>query len=396
MAADSSASRADCSDPTIDHLVACCRGDADDAWPDGNPTGVFADHAVSVSLHHRVLPQLCKAWKSRDRMASLPPSVRERLDRLHLANAARGTVLVTAAKDAVTLFERAGVRAFPFKGPVLALQLHGDANARMLSDVDFLVHEADLGRARSVLSAAGWREGRRVPAAAERVWVQAGWGHNLDHPNSGAVVNLRSSVTPDYLPGRIDWDALWAGRRQLAFDGIAVQTPPEDALPALLAWHGAKHAWSRLVWLCDLDALVRRGRVADWDRVLLAASSMGVRRSLNLGLLRAAEVFETPVPQVVLDEARRDVPEECVEYCRRRFAARQHGSRRWLSEQGFYLRLWGNRLTRGARVLKILFQPTVSDYEAVALPEGMAWMYPVLRPFRLAAKVVGRAGSRQD
>lgn len=367
-------------------LVGCCRGRPDSLA--ACSSRAVSDRLVSLALHHRVVPQLFHAWSRHETLGSLHPSVRDRVTRLHLANAARGAVLIEALRETVAVFATEGVRAFPFKGPALAYQLHGDPCARMLSDIDLLVHEADLVRARKALCAAGWRDMRVMSPAAERAWVRSGWGHNLEHSKSGAIVNLRSRTTPDYLPGRMEWDALWQDRKDVAFEGLVVPGPPDDAMPVLLAWHGAKHAWSRLVWLCDLDALVRQGVVADWRSVLARAESMGVGRMLRLGLLRSASVLDTPVAPDVLEEARRDVPRWCDAYCRQRLDGCRHEAYRWWREEVFYLRLWEGVPSRAARIGMAVFRPTISDYEAVQVPAGMEWVCWLLRPFRIVWKAV--------
>jgi hypothetical protein len=53
-------------------------------------------------------------------------------------------------------FDRHGIPALPFKGPVLALQLYGDVALREFGDLDILVPSCDLLRAKD-LSRAGVR-----------------------------------------------------------------------------------------------------------------------------------------------------------------------------------------------------------------------------------------------
>src|SRR5215467_473684 len=53
-------------------------------------------------------------------------------------------------------FADAQVDAIPFKGPVLAFQAYGDFGLRTFRDLDFLVRDADLGRAISILRNLGY------------------------------------------------------------------------------------------------------------------------------------------------------------------------------------------------------------------------------------------------
>src|SRR6185295_18513676 len=69
----------------------------------------------------------------------------------------RGTQMTTALGEILDLFERNGIPAMPFKGPVLAFQLYDQPGLRSSVDLDFLVHAEDILHARSVLLTRGYQ-----------------------------------------------------------------------------------------------------------------------------------------------------------------------------------------------------------------------------------------------
>ncbi|MGH2347788.1 MAG: nucleotidyltransferase family protein, partial [Chloroflexota bacterium] len=64
-----------------------------------------------------------------------------------------------------------------------------------------------------------------------------------------------------------------------------------------LAVHVHSHCYSRLVWLIDLDLLIRRhGKTIDWDELVAVARDEGVGAVLRHALATAHAVLGTPVP----------------------------------------------------------------------------------------------------
>lgn len=134
----------------------------------------------------------------------------------------------SAQKLAVTwgllkMLEADGVAGLPLKGPFLALRLHGDASARVSSDVDLLVSATQMSSAISILKKAGCQ------------WAQPSdtlprLHHVLLVPD-GPVVELH---------WRIHWyETVYADvllRRSHVSDGIRVPRPVDD-LVSLLLFH---------------------------------------------------------------------------------------------------------------------------------------------------------------
>jgi hypothetical protein len=64
--------------------------------------------------------------------------------------------------------------------------------------------------------------------------------------------------------------------------------------------HAHKHGYNRLIWLKDLDLLLRAHGGLDWDLVAQVARREGVTASVWYSLHLASEVLRAPVPHSVL------------------------------------------------------------------------------------------------
>src|SRR5262249_20276675 len=68
----------------------------------------------------------------------------------------RNTALLAGLARILDGLAQNGIDAIPFKGPVLAIQAYGDIGLRAFRDLDFLIREADLPRAMTVLGDLGY------------------------------------------------------------------------------------------------------------------------------------------------------------------------------------------------------------------------------------------------
>jgi hypothetical protein len=67
-----------------------------------------------------------------------------------------------------------------------------------------------------------------------------------------------------------------------------------------LAVHAHKHGYRRLIWLKDLDLLVRSPRRIDWDLVVSTALREGVDGPVWYALSVTRELLHTPLPPGLL------------------------------------------------------------------------------------------------
>lgn len=102
--------------------------------------------------------------------------------------------------------------------------------------------------------------------------------------------------------------ARW-GRAQPAPDlPGALMLSPEDQI-IQLSVHVHKHGFSRLIWLKDIDLLVRTfANTLDWAAVRADARAEGIENSVWYTLSLAATLFLTPAPPAVLKELAPSAP----------------------------------------------------------------------------------------
>jgi hypothetical protein len=253
--------------------------------------------AVLAAERHGVGP-LLERGLSEAAAQQVPDALRERLRAASRTIARNNLVRAGALPRVLGLLERERVPALPFKGPVLALQVHGDLGLRPFNDLDILVPPAAVGRAQHALSAAGFREVKRFAD-----W-QACW---LDRDGRLAI-DLHWRLTPPNFPTSIDVEALRGRAESLSLGGRVVPTLEREDLLFVLGVQLAKDAVghkNRLIEVCDLAALVRTLPPHSLSLALERAHRAGAERMLLFGLTLVRNLLEIELPAPLAARLRR-------------------------------------------------------------------------------------------
>ncbi len=240
---------------------------------------------------------------TRDGIA-LPPFVAEGLRNASLAQIAHVARLDALLDRVLSAVREAEIPTVVLKGPVLSRLVYPVPGLRPYSDIDLMIRDTDEKRGVAMLLACGLEE---VPHGAE-VLRQAHAHHvhegNAFHrvfmdPGRGAMVELhldalQMGLRPTHEAAR------WSRVREVPELPGALMLSLEDQI-IQLAVHVHKHGFDRLIWLKDLDLLMREyGPELDWAGILTSAQAEGVDGSVWYSLWLTTELFATPLPPGVL------------------------------------------------------------------------------------------------
>jgi hypothetical protein len=203
--------------------------------------------------------------------------------------------LTAAAVDVSGWLREAGVAHAIVKGPAVAAAFPN--SDRGFVDVDVLVDPEAMGRAIATLE----RHGAEVlePVAWPR---HDGIGQMSLGLPSGAAIDLHADLIHHARVRRefaLRPDGLLNRSTTLTLLGTEVPVLDREDTLTHVALHAMLSGGDRLVWLADLDALVKRGGIR-W--LVLTERAQSARLALVVGVMleRAAAVLGTPVPPDVL------------------------------------------------------------------------------------------------
>lgn len=348
--------------------------------------GLRWDGLLSMAERHRMKPLLC--WHLITRFADLvpPETLAELKKRLHYQTA-RNLFLTARLLEILDLFERNGIQAIPYKGPVLANSIYGNLSLREFCDLDILVRRRDVERASRLLSSLGYRLDLELTGWQQSSYIQDYCEHQFRHCANDTLVELQWALVPPYFRIPLEYEGLWERSVSVEVAGRSVPTLcPEDLL-LVLCIHGGKHQWETLEWLCGVAELIRVYREIDWALVVEHSEEVHARRVLLLGLSLAAGLARAPIPDWLLSRVEDDVVVKRLTrqvYCDLFSETEQPAA--LFQRSLFHLRSKERWKDRVYHCLDLATRPTAKDWMFLSLPRRLSVLYYAVRGVRLTMK----------
>ena len=281
----------------FDLLSVCC------AWPvDGRRAARIRQSAEGsldwerfrrLAVRHRVEAMVFHAAMRAG--LSLPPAVSEALKNAAAATLGQNLRLARESIRLRELFEAADIQVLFFKGCSLAMLVYGSLAPKHGKDIDILVARADTKRALALLENDGYVIPLPTGTDRDRARNILFCGRDVPLMRNGTEVELhwQLSDNPFLLRGL---DASSSRQPVTLYGASAINTLADEDLFSYLCAHGAQHAWFRLKWLADLNALLSAR-----DEATIMAFWEGARRSgtdicASLALILCERLFGLPVP----------------------------------------------------------------------------------------------------
>ncbi|HXM20154.1 MAG TPA: nucleotidyltransferase family protein [Terriglobales bacterium] len=378
----------------FDLLVACCA----DSSTHGNADRICQilsgpldwEGMLGLVDHHRVVPRVYSQLSACSHLVPAQP-----LDalRLRYQDNARKTLWFTGELvRIVSHLESAGIKALPYKGPVLSETLYGEVTQRQFGDLDVLILPADVAKAKAALLDLGYKPRIELASRAERAYietayVETGYEYSFSAAYGSNLLELQWQVVPRFYSIDFDVADFFERADEIIVGGRPMRTLCAHDLLLVLCVHAAKHVWVQLSWLCDIAQLAK-SRQLDWNAIQDDAKRLGIERIVSLNLLLAHKLLgsalppaiqkrlgEYPSTTVLADEILRVIERsvhyhtESIPYFRLMMRLRE----RWQDRARF---LW-----------RLAFTPSVSEWSAVRLPKRLQPLYRVVRLSRLAKRL---------
>ena len=360
------------------------------------------DYLLRMARIHGVIPLLYASLQENGREA-VPKPAWDQLQNRFRANIHHSFFLTAELLKILDVFETHGIKAIPFKGPILAASAYRDLTLRQFGDLDLLVHKQDIFEAAKLLVSQGYQSESKHEEASEcdmdhdEAIFHGPKYYTFSRPDGRSRVDLQWRITERYFSFSLDKEHLWQRLDPVPIAARTVRTfTPTDTL-LILCVHGSKHRWEKLKWVCDVAELVRAHKSEiDWGLLYQEASAQRVERMLTLGLAMARGLLGAELPEEILKAIRADARTNLlVPQIRERLFTHEDRSPSRLQRIMFYLRIkdhWHDRAQFWLRYLSQWFEalvtPTSIERSVLPLPAYLSFLYFVFRPLRLTAKYV--------
>jgi hypothetical protein len=340
---------------------------------------------VRLALRHDTLP--LTYWNLRRICPDLVPSgVLDPLRARYEAEAGESRLLAEELVGILGVLDSHGIPAVTYKGAALAVRLYGDLSLRGFGDLDIVICEREVLRARRLLIERGY--------APERVEINdlnqfLRENHEmLLYRGDGKVrldLHWRCISRSACLEG--DPERFVQYLESVSIAGEEVRSLRLETYLLILSMHAAKHQWVQLKLICDIAEILAVHDL-EWEYVLREADDLGLKRVLGTGLLLAQELLGAAVPPKL---------EQCLKIDRTAKGLAAQARTRLFEEPGEHWGLKGGitcqieireRLQDRTKILFRYFwnklKPTERDRWFLPMPNSVSLAYYLVRPVRLA------------
>lgn len=208
----------------------------------------------------------------------------------------------------------AGISCVAMKGTALAYDLYEEPSLRPRGDTDLLIAPADLQRTRAILEAQGFVAFYDQAAEADAGRSQEPWtfpapggsSHDVDlhwQPLNGPSLEA-VLPTAEALAGAVPLPRLCPEALALSHPHSLLHACVHRARHILSPYFSggvAHYGGDRLIWLCDIDLLVKAMSPQDWEIVLDRAETAGIGPVCHGALADAGRLLGTTPPEAVLE-----------------------------------------------------------------------------------------------
>jgi hypothetical protein len=331
---------------------------------------------LQLTRHHRVYPSIYRRLKEQPDHR-IPTFVVQRLQRDSSRNTFHMLHLSGEMERVSRLLTENNIRSLALKGPTLAVDLYGDISLRTSSDLDILVPIHDLEKIDDILISHGYEREDQL----SKVLKEWSWRHhhvNYSHPQKKIKLEIhwRLNPGPSLDPS---FEQLWERRRISPLTSYPIYVLGTEDLFLFLISHGARHGWSRLRWLEDIDRMVRSQ--VDYEKLRLLLSKYQYQHIGGQSLHLASELLHTPICGLlpVTDRSKR-LAQEALFYIKQ--MVNLHTDPVPLEIASYHKRHLFSLMSTRQKLLFMVstLYPYPVDVETLPLPKTFHFLYFPLRP----------------
>jgi hypothetical protein len=299
------------------------------------------------------------------------------------------------SRELIRIIERLSalsIEAMPYKGLALAELVYGDIALRQSGDIDLLIHPQDLPRIRDAVRELGYTPHLSFSEAEERAYLQSGYECAFDGTAGSNLLEVQWAIHPRFYAIDFDMPGLFRRAVTLTVAGHAMKTPSPEDLLLVLSAHAAKHAWGRLVWLCDIARVINLPTL-NWSWIASQAEALGIVRIVRVTMILANRLLGTVIPpaaqaSLAEDPATSPATISLANEVQTHLASESSYNVESLAYFRLMMRLRERPTDRLRFLQRLAFTPGPGEWQAIRLPGPLFPLYRLVRLSRLAARLV--------
>ncbi len=338
------------------------------------------DLFMKLVIRHGVYPVV---YKNLVKIQNVNQEVLSLLEKRYKQNVMNSLKLTAELVRIMRTLEERKIHVISLKGPALGLSLYGDISLRVSRDLDILVDREDVEKVEAILLSQGYHKNHLdielTPKQKKTMYYRE---HHFSYANDNNIcVELHWQYY--YESYHFQFEQAWENRCEIAVSGKSIHVLNPEEYFLYLVFHGSKHAYKRLKWLCDIYEIIKKNEL-NWERVISRSKELGITEHLGQALLLTKHFFELELPlqfseasftkhsQDLATMALKDIchlDEKAVEWGHPLYF---HGKR--------YLFAWNVGFTRKIKFIALHFYPTIREFQLFKFNDKQYFMFFLMRP----------------
>jgi Uncharacterised nucleotidyltransferase len=355
-------------------------------------TNIDWDEFLALAIHHRIFCVLYKKIKHA-KSPYIPDFVVEKLEILYKRNIFKMLQLSAELETVNKIMIHEKIKLLLLKGPALAKSLYGDISLRTSSDLDILVPIGDLQKVEQHLQNEGYVKNDYFQSVLND-WK---WRHHhvtFFHPIKNVKIEIHWRLNPGPA-SEPSFDELWERKKLIKLTSTPLYLLGNEDLFMFLASHGARHGWSRIRWLLDINEILKKDHL-DYKSLKMISEKHKSTHLLGQSIRLTSDLLNTQVPQQLLGykyhKRAFHLAERTIFYLENKVNLHMDPVPEYISRYHkdylFYIKTPLQKLF----FVMSFFYPYPGDKEILPLPKRLHFLYFPLRPILwLWTKVQPRA-----
>ncbi len=317
----------------------------------------------------------------------IPESVSGHLKRQYQQSAFKMLAMTTELVKITGIFDKHGIRALPFKGPVLGMQLLGDCCMRRSGDLDIVVPQESVPHAEELLMNSGYKKIKpqnQFSRKQYKSFIKKSVHSNFFNPDTQISVELHWKFFSDYICS-VNFDSVWQNRQMIKIGQSQLPSCALDDTVILLLIHGGKHSWRRLFWVNDIFLILNTYTSNDFKRLMDRVEALGIKRLTSSAMILLETLFDFDLPESIHKMDRKDKIIPFLVQTSLFHITESDELNQKISFPFFKIKhmlsnffLVSNSRYKALFFFKVLFPP---DFGYLSLPDTFFFLYYPLRPF---------------
>ena len=349
------------------------------------------ERLLTLAQHHGVTPLLFKHFLQTPHFPHVPSEVKKILKQFFRKHVLFSQMLSKELGRLVQSFETEKIPVIPIKGPSLAVMAYGALELRTFSDLDILMKNRDIPRARALLLDQGYRDLTKSQKTTDIVSTeQTSCRYHTFVDKTGMIgLDIQSKIEGGQFSFQIDHEEFWKDLHKVIVSGNSVPSLPETKVLLVLCIHGSKHLWCHLKWVCDVAEMLRSSHQLDMEKTLHLSNTYQCKTMLLLGLNLAYVLFSVSLPKQLHQE---------IQNCSRissltnqvllRLFPRDRPNPSLLPPAALFLNMIDRPWDRWRYWLSLAIGQSPDSYHTPIGPDSLMnrFLYMMVQPFRVLGK----------